>query len=108
MIEPLTQRQQDMIVKNVLKACDDIYALSRTGYRYLYLCSGFIAHYNHHGFMAYYDSHNLEQNILDNARQNMWLNFHPGDDEYEYYKSKAEVYKRILAGINYVNQREYA
>lgn len=99
MLEPLTQRQQDMIVKNVLKACDDIYALSRTGYKYLYLCSGFIAHYNHHGFMAYYDSHNLEQDILRNARQNMWSNFQPSDENYAYYQSKAAVYKRLLAGI---------
>ena len=108
MIEPLTQRQQDMIVKNVLKACDDIYALSKTGYKYLYLCSGFIAHYGHHGFMAYYDSHDLEQDILDNARANNWLNFRPEDENYAYYMSKKAVYQRIIAGINYVSQREYA
>jgi hypothetical protein len=108
MIQPLTPRQQDLIVSNVLKACDDIYALSRTGYKYLYLCSGFIAHYNHHGFMAYYSGHDLERDILDNARQNMWLNFGPGDRDYAYYRSKAEVYQRIIAGINYMSQKEYA
>jgi hypothetical protein len=29
----------------------------------------------------------------------MWLNFQPGDRDYAYYKSKAEVYKRILSDI---------
>jgi len=38
----------------------------------------------------------------------MWLNFHPGDRDYEYYRSKAQVYQRILAGINFYSQREYA
>jgi len=99
MLEPLTQRQQDLIVKNVVRALEDIEALNKTGYNFLYLASGFIAHYSINGFKAYYSTHCLEQDILDNARQNMWSNFHPGDDGYEYYKSKAAVYKRILSDI---------
>ena len=99
MLEPLTQRQQDLIVKNVIRALEDIEALNKTGYNFLYLASGFIAHYSINGFKGYYTTHSLEQDILDNARQNMWLNFQPGDRDYAYYKSKAEVYKRILSDI---------
>ena len=108
MIEPLTQRQQDLIVNNVLKACQDIEALNKTGYNFLYLASGFIAHYSINGFKGHYTTYSLEKDILDNARSNMWLNFGPGDRDYAYYKSKAEVYQRILAGINFYSQREYA
>ena len=108
MIEPLTQRQQDLIVNNVLKACQDIESLNKTGYNFLYLANGFIAHYNINGFKGHYTNHSLEQNILDNARSNMWYNFHPGDNDYEYYMSKRAVYQRILAGINFYSQREYA
>ena len=108
MLKPLTQRQQDLIVKNVVRALEDIEALNKTGYNFLYLASGFIAHYSINGFKAYYTTHSLEQDILDNARQNMWSNFQPGDRDYAYYKSKAQVYQRIIAGINYMSQKEYA
>jgi hypothetical protein len=108
MIEPLTERQQDLIVSNVLKAVRDIELLNKTGYNFLYRASGFIAHYNIHGFKGYYTSHSLEEDILLNARSNMWYNFHPGDENYEYYMTKRAVYQRILAGINYISQREYA
>ena len=108
MLEPLTQRQQDLIVSNVLKATKDIEALNKTGYNFLYLASGFIAHYNIHGFKAYYNCHSLEDDILANARSNNWNNFHPGNDAYEYYMSKRDVYQRIVAGINYASRWEYA
>ena len=99
MIAPLTQRQQDMIVRNVVFATRDIRLLSKTGYKYIYLCSGFIAHYDHHGFIAYYQDHSLREDILANSRQNMWLNFQPGDENYDYYMSKKAVYQRILTSI---------
>jgi hypothetical protein len=108
MLAPLTQRQQDLIVKNVLKACKDIELLNKTGYKYLYLCSGFIAHYDINGFKAYYSDHSLEEDILANARANNWLNFRPEDENYAYYMTKRAVYQRILAGINFYSQREYA
>jgi len=108
MLEPLTQRQQDLIVKNVVRALEDIEALNRTGYNFLYLASGFIAHYSINGFKGYYTTHSLEEDILANARSNMWFNFKPGDHDYEYYMTKREVYQRILAGINYASQKEYA
>ena len=102
MIEPLTQRQQDLIVGNVLRAVKDIEALNRTGYNFLYLASGFIAHYSINGFKGHYSTYSLEENILANARANMWYNFKPGDHDYEYYMTKRAVYQRILAGINYM------
>ena len=107
-INPLTQRQQDLIVNNVLKACKDIEALNKTGYNFLYLASGFIAHYSINGFKAHYSDHSLEENILANARSNLWLNFGPEDENYEYYMTKRAVYQRIVAGINYYSQKEYA
>ena len=107
-IKPLTQRQQDLIVSNVLKACKDIELLNKTGYNYLYLCSGFIAHYDINGFKAYYSDHSLEEDILANARQNNWFNFRPEDENYEYYRSKAAVNQLIVGGINFYSQKEVA
>jgi hypothetical protein len=99
MIKPLTQRQQDSIVRNIIFATRDIRLLKKTGYKYIYLCSGFIAHYDLHGFIAYYQDHSLREDILANSRANMWFNFAPEDENYAYYQSKAAVYKRILEGI---------
>jgi hypothetical protein len=98
-IQPLTQRQQDLIVANVAKAVKNIDALNRTGYNFLYLASGFIAHYNLHGFIAHYSDRNLKQDILSYAGANEWKNFRPGDRDYDYYKSKADVYRRIIDAI---------
>ncbi len=108
MIKPLTSRQQDLIVSNVLKAINDIESLNSSGYKFLYLASGFIAHYSINGFKAYYSAHDLEKDILDNARSNMWFNFGPQDQNYDYYMSKRDVYQRIVAGINYASRWEYA
>ena len=99
MITPLTQRQQDLIVNNVLRAVDNIEQLNKTGYSFLYLANGFIAHYNIHGFKAHYSVHSLTRDILNNKNSNMWRNFSPADRDYAYYMSKREVYERIIAGI---------
>ena len=99
MIEPLTQKQQDLIVKNVLAACKDINKLNGTGYNFLYLANGFIAHYSIHGFKDYYETHALTYDILNNRRSNMWMNFQPTDDNYAYYMTKRKVYDRIVEGI---------
>jgi hypothetical protein len=40
--------------------------------------------------------YSLADDILANAAANRWDNFNPGDDNYEYYKSKADIYKRIV------------
>jgi hypothetical protein len=98
-LTPLTERQKALIVSNVVKACKNIDHLNKTGYKYLYLCSGFIAHYNLYGFIASYTGETLKRDILSYAGQNQWKNFRPGERDYDYYMSKADVYNRILAQI---------
>lgn len=95
-LAPLTERQATLIVNNVVKAVKDIEKLNRTGYKFLNLCSGFIAHYNLGGFKDFYSTHSLKQAIIQNSGSNQWLNFRPGDRDYEYYMSKARVYNRII------------
>ena len=98
-MKPLTENQKTRIVNNVLRAVKDIHKLNKSGYNFLYLASGFIAHYNMYGFIANYTNNSLRDDILQNAEANMWRNFRPGEGGYEYYQAKADVYKRILAGI---------
>ena len=99
-LTPLTPRQKALIVSNVLKACEDIEKLNSSGYKYLHLCSGFIAHYNLQGFKAYYSAHSLKRDIESNYRQNQWNNFRVGvDKDAEYYHSKRDVYNAILGGL---------
>lgn len=96
---PLTQRQKQLIAKNVLAACKDINKLNKTGYNFLYLASGFIAHYDLEGFKAYYSEHSLQDDIERNARMNQWSNFRPGERDYDYYMAKRDCYNMILGGI---------
>lgn len=99
-IKPLTERQQTLIVNNVVKSVKQgIDNLNKTGYNFMYLASGFIAHYNIYGFKAHYQQHSLKRDILDNERANLWLNFRPSDQNYDYYMSKAAVYKRIVEAL---------
>jgi hypothetical protein len=98
-LTPLTERQKTLIVNNVVKACKDITSLNATGYRFLYLASGFIAHYNLYGFIGFYQYVSLKNDLIGFAGQNQWKNFRPGERDYEYYMSKADVYNRILAEI---------
>ena len=99
MLTPLTPRQQTLIVNNVLKAVKNIELLNKTGYNFLYLASGFIAHYNLYGFKDYYSRHDLAKDIIRNYKNNQWTNFRPGDNGYEYYMSKAETYHKIYTAI---------
>lgn len=99
-MKPLTPRQKALIVSNVLKACTDIEKLNKTGYDYLYQCSGFIAHYNLQGFKAHYTGDTLKRDIEANYRQNQWNNFIVGrDSDAEYYHAKRDVYNAILGGL---------
>jgi len=96
---PLTERQKALIVSNVVKAVKNIDNLNKTGYNFVYQCSGFIAHYDLYGFIASYTGETLKQDLLSYAGQNQWRNFRPGERDYEYYMSKADVYNRICAQI---------
>ena len=96
---PLSERQKTLIVNNVVNACKNIDNLNKTGYNFLYQASGFIAHYDLYGFIANYKEDSLKADILRNTRANEWRNFHPKDENYEYYMSKADVYTRIVEAI---------
>lgn len=98
-MEALTERQKALIVSNVVKAVKNIDNLNKTGYKFLYLCSGFIAHYDMYGFIAHYSDRSLKRDILSYAGQNQWRNFRPGERDYEYYMAKADVYNRIVQQI---------
>lgn len=99
MLTPFTEKQKSMIVLNVLKAVDNPDKLSKQAYKYLYLCSGFIAHYDHGGFISYYRRNSLKADILRFKDWNQWKNFTPNDRDYQYYKSKADIYNRIIQSI---------
>ena len=96
---PLTQRQKQLIAKNVIAACKDINKLNKTGYNFLYLASGFIAHYDLEGFKAYYSEHSLQDDIERNAKPNQWNNFRQNERDYDYYMAKRDCYNMILDGI---------
>lgn len=99
-LTPLTERQKALIVSNVVKACRNIDNLNKTGYKYINLCSGFIAHYDLYGFIsAYSEPNSLKRDIISYAGQNQWNNFRPGERDYDYMMAKKDVYNRILAQI---------
>jgi hypothetical protein len=83
----------------VIKAVKNIDNLNKTGYNFLYLASGFIAHYDLYGFIASYTGKSLKQDIISYAGQNQWNNFRPGERDYDYYMAKKDVYNRILKVI---------
>jgi hypothetical protein len=100
MVKPLTPTQRKTIVRNVLAACKDISKLNATGYWFMNLSAGFIAHYNLAGFKAHYsEPGSLAADILANARMNQWANFRPGERDAEYYHSKRDTYNLILEGL---------
>ena len=96
MLVALTERQKTLIVSNVVKAVKNIDNLNRTGYNFLYLASGFIAHYDLNGFIDFYSYVNLKNDIIGFANSNQWNNFRPGERDYDYYMAKKDVYNRIL------------
>jgi hypothetical protein len=99
-MKPLTERQKTLIVNNVIKSVKSgIDNLNNSGYNFLYLASGFIAHFNRYGFIAHYQQHSLKRDILDNERNNMWNNFHPSDKDYDYYMAKKDVYMRLVKAL---------
>ena len=96
---PLTTRQKALIVSNIVKAVKNIDNLNKTGYNFIYQCSGFIAHYDMYGFIASYSGESLKRDILSYAGQNQWRNFRPGERDYEYYQAKADVYNEIVSQL---------
>lgn len=96
---PLTHRQKQLIAKNILAACKDITKLNKTGYDFINVASGFIAHYNLAGFIGYYSEHSLKHDIERNAKANQWSNFRKGESYADYYHAKRDAYNMILGGL---------
>lgn len=99
MLIAITPSQQALIVKNIVAACKDINKLNGTGYKFINLASGFLAHYDINGFKSFYYEYSLREDIVRNASMNQWSNFREGDANYDYYKSKAAVYNSILTKL---------
>ena len=95
-MDTIAEKQKSLIVNNIVKACDDIEKLNGTGYKFIHLANGFIAHYNLGGFKDYYSKHDLMTDILNHAENNTWRNFSPDHQDYLYYQSKKDIYKRII------------
>ena len=95
-MDAITEKKKSLIVNNIVRACDDISKLNGTGYKFIHLANGFIAHYSINGFKGHYSNYDLTRDILRNADSNRWNNFREGDQNYHYYKSKADIYKRIV------------
>jgi hypothetical protein len=98
-MEKITPRKQALIVKNVLAACGNIEKLNKTGYEFLYLCAGFIAHYDLEGFKDYYRDHSLVADLEANYLQNQWRNYRTGEKHADYYHSKRDIYNAILGNL---------
>ena len=106
---PLTFREKQLITKNVLAACKDITKLNKRGYDFLYLASGFIAHYDLHGFIAHYSEYSLQDDIERNAKSNQWNNFRAGERDADYYHAKRDCYNMILGSfVAHQYSRQYA
>lgn len=96
-MKPLTDIQQTRIVNNVIAACRDINKLTKTGYDFLHLAGGFIAHYDINGFKAHYSRPgSLQADIEANFSANQWHNFRKGEQNAEYYHSRRDTYNAIL------------
>ncbi len=104
-MEKLTDKEKQLIIKNILSASKDINKLNKRGYNFLYLASGFIAHYNLAGFKAYYTKegfgfdNDLKTDILEYKQFNQFNNFKAGDSNFDYYISKKQVYNTICEGL---------
>lgn len=99
MLMKMPDREKELTIKNIIAAVKDIDKLNKRGYNFLYLASGFIAHYNLHGFIDNYRENSLRDNILNNQSMNTWNNFSASDKDYEYYHQKGEIYKEICNEI---------
>lgn len=102
-LAPLEAGKKNRILRNIglMFLQQDINQLDKHGYNFLYLASGFIAHYNLGGFIEHYGSTQaLGRDILDNKSNNQWGNFREGERDYEYMMEKKDIYNRICAFAN--------
>ena len=101
-LEPMSETKKNAIVKSIVNTIvkGNIELLTKQAYDFINLASGFIAHYNHSGFKYHYeDTEKFKADILAFKNQNQWANFSAGEQNYEYYMQKKEIYNMICAGI---------
>ena len=98
-METINIKTQALIIKNVIAACGNIEKLNKRGYDFLYLCSGFIAHYDLEGFKDYYRDNSLIADIEANYAQNQWRNYRTGERFADYYHSMRDIYNAILGNL---------
>jgi hypothetical protein len=95
-LEPFSVEEEQRIIRDCVKAANNIETLPGNAYRFLNLSSGFIAHYDRFGFMDYYrEPGSLKKDIPDHQIETQWGNFRPGERGYEYYMQKKNIYNAI-------------
>ena len=98
-LQPMSPSKANHIVKNVVLACEDITKLTDSSYKWLHICSGFIAHYNLDGFKGEYCAPgSLRLAVLRWKNQNQWENLIGGEDS-TYYEQKRDMYNRICDAL---------
>lgn len=97
MIKPINTKSIINNIRLVFKA-KDINKLSKSAYDFLYLTSGFIAHYDINGFKSYYfDLRNLIKDLKDSSdvvNPEYYLSDSFKENN-EYYTSKAKTLKQV-------------
>jgi hypothetical protein len=97
MLQPMSEKEKELTIKACVNACKNINTLNKRSYQFIMLSSGFIAHYNINGFKAVFNApEELKNAVIRYAPQNTWTNFRLGEQDYEYYHQKGEIYQEIV------------
>lgn len=93
----------DSEVKSILKSIRLVFErrnieyLTKPAYHYLYLCYGFVAHFNLDGFRdEYRNIETLREALFTHEAMNQWRNFLPEDRDYAYMMQKRDLYNQIV------------
>jgi len=93
---PLSKYQKASIIKNILAAVQDINELDIQGYLFLIHARGFEQYSGRSEFIDYYSLFDLAKQIKDNYALNKLECIKTNLNTFEYYQSRAEIYKRIV------------
>jgi hypothetical protein len=110
-IEPYNREEEQKIVADFVRAAGDINSMTNRAYNFLYLASGFIAHFDKYGFTEHYEEPgSLKKDILYHQRDNQWDNFCQGEENYDYYMQKKKIYNAVCdclrQGVDYKPKRK--
>jgi hypothetical protein len=95
-IEPFSIEEERKIIRDCVKAADNIEDMTDRAYNFLYGAGGFIARYDKGGFKEYYYEHgSLKKDIPEYRWENQYCNFRPKDEGYEYYMRHRKIYNTI-------------